>query len=105
MLLARSSGHCEIFAEGCRYTFDRVLTRGAADDTTENRCAADIFACCGTCADIVIRLEPQLATRSGYLVASGRDAASVPFLWRGSRWVLLDRDGWLTEIGDAARSA
>jgi hypothetical protein len=53
----------------------------------------------------VARLQPQLATRSGYLVAAGRDPASVPFFWRGSRWVLLDRDGWLTEIGDDARSA
>lgn len=105
MLLARSSGHCEVFAEGCRFTFDRVVNRCPADGSTENPCAAALFAACGSCADIVARLEPQLATRSGYVVAAGRDPAPVPFLWRGSRWVLLDRDGWLTEISDAARSA
>jgi hypothetical protein len=105
MLLARSSGHCEVLAEGCRFTFDCVVNRCPADGSTENPCAAALFAACGSCADIVVRLEPHLATRSGYLVAAGRDPAAVPFLWRGSRWVLLDRDGWLTEIGDAARSA
>jgi hypothetical protein len=104
-LLARSSGHCEVFAEGCRYTFDRVLNRCAAKASDQNRCAAELFAACGTCADIVAHLEPQLATRSGYRVAAGRDPASVPFLWRAFRWVLLDREGWLTEVRDDAQSA
>jgi hypothetical protein len=104
-LLARSCGHCEVFAEGCRYTFDRVANRCPAQALSESSCPAQLFAACGTCADIVAHLEPQLATRSGYLVATGRDPASVPFLWRGSRWVLLDRQGWLTEIRDNARSA
>jgi hypothetical protein len=104
-LLARSSGHCEVFAQGCRYSFDRVLDRCPAVGPTENPCPAQLFAACSACADILAHLEPQLATRSGYLVAAGRDPASVPFLWRGSRWVLLDRGGWLTELGDDARSA
>jgi hypothetical protein len=104
-LLARSSGHCEVFAQGCRYTFDRLVNRCPAVAPIENPCPAMLFAACSACAAIVSRLEPQLATRSGYLVAPGRDPASVPFLWRGSRWVLLDREGWLTEIGDDARSA
>jgi hypothetical protein len=104
-LLARSCGHCEVFAEGCRYTFDRAVNRCPNAASAENHCPADFFAACSRCADIVADLEPQLATRSGYLVAVGRDPASVPFLWRGSRWVLLDRQGWLTEIRDGARSA
>jgi Transcription factor WhiB len=104
-LLARSCGHCEVFAEGCRYSFDRVMNRRPAASAAENDCLTSVFAACGTCADIVARLAPQLAIRSGYLVMAGRDPASVPFLWRGSRWVLLDRQGWLTEIGDDARSA
>jgi len=29
----------------------------------------------------------------------------VPFYWRQSRWVLLDRDGWLTELLDQAQTA
>jgi hypothetical protein len=104
-LLARCCGHCEVFTEGCRYTFDRVMNRCPAEASAENHCAAKLFAACSACADIVSRLAPQLAARSGYLVAPGRDAASVPFIWRGSRWVLLGREGWLTEIGDGARSA
>ena len=104
-LLARSCGHCEVFAEGCRYTFDRVVNRCPTGPPGENPSPAQLFAACGACAEIVARLQPQLATRAGYLVAAGRDPASVPFHWRGSRWVLLDRDGWLTEIRDDARSA
>jgi hypothetical protein len=104
-VLARSCGHCEVFAEGCRYSFDRVLSRCPARPPGENRCPAQLFAACRECADLVAVLQPHLATRSGYLVAAGRDPAAVPFFWRGSRWVLLDRDGWLTEIGDDARSA
>jgi len=104
-LLARSCGHCEVFAQGCRYSFDRVVNRCPAAAPAETPCPTRAFAACGTCADIVARLAPQLAIRSGYLVTAGRDPASVPFLWRGSRWVLLDREGWLTESRDDARSA
>ena len=104
-LLARSSGHCEVFTESCRYTFDRVVNRCPTGPSGENHSPTELFAACGACAEMVARLQPQLASRAGYLVAAGRDPASVPFHWRGSRWVLLDRDGWLTEIRDDARSA
>jgi hypothetical protein len=104
-LLARSCGHCEVLTEGCRYTFDRVVNCCPTGPPGENLSPAQLFAACGACAEIVARLQPQLATRAGYLVAAGRAPASVPFHWRGSRWVLLDRDGWLTEIRDDTRSA
>ena len=104
-LLARGCGHCEVLTESCRYSFDRIVRRCPTGPLSENPCPAQLFAACGACAEIVARLQPQLATRAGYLVAAGRDPASVPFHWRGSRWVLLDRDGWLTEIRDDARSA
>jgi hypothetical protein len=104
-VLARSSGHCEIFTDRCRYTFDRVVSRHRSPATAENPSPAALFAACTVCADIVAQLQPQLATRSGYLIEGGRDPAGVPFHWRGSRWVLLDRDGWLTELGRAAQSA
>jgi hypothetical protein len=104
-LLARSCGHCEVFTQSCRYTFDRVVNRCPTGLLGENPSPAELFAACRACAEIVARLQPQLAARAGYLVAAGRDPASVPFHWRGSRWVLLDRDGWLTEIHDDARSA
>ena len=57
------------------------------------------------CAEVVARLEPQLATRLGYAVDAARDPALVPFHWRGARWVLLDRDGWLTEMREDAQTA
>jgi hypothetical protein len=104
-VLARSSGHCEIFTDRCRYTFDRVVARHRGRAPTENPSPAALFAACTVCADTVDELAPQLATRLGYLVDGGRDPAGVPFHWRGSRWVLLDRDGWLTELGRDAQSA
>lgn len=104
-VLARSSGHCEIFTDACRYTFDRIVRRDRGDVFAENPSPARVFAACAVCADIVADLAPQLATRLGYLVDGGRDPAGVPFHWRGSRWVLLDRDGWPTELGQDAQSA
>lgn len=104
-VLARSCGHCEVFTENCRYTCDRLMSRYLIQPVSENPSPAALFAACTVCAEIVAGLDAHLATRLGYTVASGRDPASVPFHWRGSRWVLLDRDGWLTEIRDAAQSA
>lgn len=104
-VLARSCGHCEVFAEGCRYTFDQVSSRRRSDPATENHSPAELFAACAVCAEIVACLDRQLATRLGYVVDAGRDPACVPFHWRGSRWVLLDRDGWLTETGEDAQTA
>jgi Transcription factor WhiB len=104
-VLARSCGHCEVFTDSCRYTFDRLVSRCRSEPAIENRCPAQLFAACRACAEIVAGLEPELATRLGYLVEAGRDPASVPFHWRGSRWVLLDRDGWLTEMRQDAQSA
>ncbi len=104
-VLARSSGHCEVFTESCRYTLDRVVSRRRGDIPTENPSPAELFGTCRACAEVLARLQPQLATRSGYIVDAGRDPAGVPFRWRGSRWVLLDRGGWLTELGENAQTA
>jgi len=99
--LARSCGHCEVFAEGCRHSFDRLLSRHepARDDPGPS----EVFAACAACAQIVDQMQPQLAARLGYRLDSAADPAGVPFYWRGARWVLLERDGWLTETGDDAR--
>jgi len=104
-VLARSSGHCEVLAQGCQYGFDSLQHRSPGRAVPENCSPAEVFATCRECADIVAGLQPQLATRSGYRVNPGRDPAVVPFLWRATRWVLLDRDGWLTELRDDAQSA
>jgi Transcription factor WhiB len=104
-VLARSSGHCEIVAEGCRYSFDRLMSRHRTGSTIEKPSAADVFAACTICAEMLAGLEPQLGTRWGYGIEPGRDRTLVPFRWRGSRWVLLGRDGWLTELSQTVRSA
>jgi hypothetical protein len=104
-LLARSSGHCEVLAEGCRYSFDRTVSRRPSGAPLESASPAELFAACGYCAQVVASLQPRLATRSGYVLTPGRDPAAAPFHWRGSRWVILGRDGWLTEIGDAVQTA
>jgi hypothetical protein len=104
-LLARSSGHCEVCAAGCRYGFDRAVSRRPAGASNESPSPAEVFAACQQCADTVAGLQPRLAAGSGYAVPPDRDPAAVPFHWRGARWVLLGRDGWLTEIGDHAQTA
>ncbi|MEE6140324.1 WhiB family transcriptional regulator [Mycobacterium sp. 050128] len=104
-VLARSCGHCEVFADGCRYTFDRIVRRHPGERSAENPSPTALFAACVACAEIVNSLGARWATRLGYVVNEGRDPASVPFYWRGSRWVLLDRDGWLTEVRADAQSA
>jgi hypothetical protein len=104
-VLARSSGHCEVFTESCRYTCDRYVGRCVGEAGTENPSPAELFAACAQCAELVAGLDRPLATRWGYVVEAGRDPASVPFHWRGSRWVLLARDGWLTEFSEDAQTA
>lgn len=105
-VLARSSGHCEVLGEHCRYTSDQMLTRrGDPTIPLETLSCAELFAACRACAEQLAALDPQSALRSGYLIASGRDPAEVPFQWRQTRWVLLDRHGRLSEVGSQARTA
>lgn len=104
-VLARSSGNCEVFVEGCNYTFDRLVARCTSRDHTENHSPTGVFVACELCADAIARMEPRLAKRFGYLIGASVDPASVPFYWRASRWVLLERDGWLTEIHADVRTA
>ncbi|GAA4535531.1 MULTISPECIES: WhiB family transcriptional regulator [Mycobacterium] len=105
VVLARSSGHCEVLTEHCRYTLDRCLRRTLGASVHETASAAEVFGACTVCADIVAGLDPHVGERLGYHVSPGRDPGSVPFHWRGARWVLLARDGWLTELGDDAQTA
>jgi hypothetical protein len=104
-VLVRSSGHCEVLTESCRYTCDRHISRCRSATGTETRSPAELFAACAPCAEIVAGMDRPRASRWGYVVDAGRDPASVPFRWRASRWVLLARDGWLTEISEDAQSA
>ena len=104
-VLARSSGHCEVFAEGCRYSYERLVSRLMGQQNAESCTPPDLFAACSSCADMVAALDPKLAVQFGYVADTQRSLVHVPFYWRQSRWVLLDRDGWLTEIADDAQTA
>jgi hypothetical protein len=104
-ILARSSGHCEVLADGCRYTYERLVSRHSAGRDAERSTPPELFAACNVCADMVAALDPKLAAKTGYVIDAHRDPALVPFYWRRSRWVLLDRDGWLTEKRDDAQTA
>lgn len=105
IVLARSCGHCEVLTEQCRYTFDRLVSRHSHSGPTESLSPAGLFAACGGCAELVASMQPQLAARAGYVVDTARDPATVPMRWRGTRWVLLGHDGWLTELRQDAQSA
>jgi hypothetical protein len=104
-VLARSSGHCEVMSEGCRYTYDLLVGRRSGVASPETSTPPDLFAACDICAEMVAALDPKLAARFGYVTDAHRDPAHVPFYWRRSRWVLLDRDGWLTEMSNGAQTA
>jgi hypothetical protein len=54
---------------------------------------------------MVAALDPKLTARFGYVIDTRRGPEHVPFYWRHTRWVLLDCDGWLTEISDDAQTA
>jgi hypothetical protein len=98
VVLARSCGHCEVMADGCRYTYDRLMSRRAAPRPDEHSSPAAIFAACHSCADKVDGLTHRLAIKFGYMVDVGAHPTSVPFYWRQSRWVMLDRNGSLAEL-------
>ena len=92
-------------AQGCRYTYDRVVGRRLAVPVEETSTPRELFAACNACADVVAALDPKLAAKTGYVLDNQRDPACVPFYWRRSRWVLFDRDGWLTEVADDIATA
>lgn len=104
-VLARSFGHCEVFAAGCRYTFDHLISRCQPPIVTDTASPATCFAACAPCAEAVAGLEPQLAHRLGYALGTRPDPATVPFHWRGARWVLLGHNGWLTEMHQDVQTA
>jgi hypothetical protein len=104
-VLARSCGHCEVLAEGCGYTYDRLVSRRSAVLAGEISTPPTLFAACNSCAGIVSALDPKLASQFGYVIDGRRDPTHVPFYWRQSRWVLLDCDGWLIEVTDDAQTA
>jgi hypothetical protein len=87
LVVARSSGHCEILGAHCQLSYDIMLAR-----TVDRPCApSDLFAACALCAETVAALPGTAAQRFGYRVTDGSPTA--PFFWRQTRWVLLLPDG------------
>ncbi len=98
---ARSCCHCEVMAPGCRLTSDRLARRVTAAPAGHDPGPAELYAACAACTDVLACLEPAVAHRLGYSVASKAAAAATPFYWRGSRWVVLDAAGGFADIGTA----
>lgn len=98
IVLARSSGHCEVVDDGCRITADMHTSR-LPQGSTVARSASTMFSVCLACARLICSAGYSTRAReSGYLVDSPGSASEVPFLWRGARWVRLGRDGLLREV-------
>lgn len=103
LVLARSSGHCEVFGERCQLGADRQLSRVPGVPAARSSTPAAVYAACPTCAATVADpAHRDDARRLGYLVESLGHAASAPFLWRGSRWVHFGSAGELRDLDTAA---
>lgn len=105
-VLARSSGHCEVVAYGCRFTADLQLSRIIGSTAAEETSASTVYAACRSCAQILEGVDGREAIcRLGFLIDSPTEAGSVPVYWRGTRWVLLGRAGELHETRTRQQSA
>lgn len=90
VITARSSGHCEVMTQGCRYSFDTLgsrLSNVAGADTLDAACA---YAACTPCQQALESTNPGLLRSLGYLVKPPARAAGTAFYWRQARWVYLD---------------
>ena len=103
VITARSSGHCEILAAGCRLALDTIASR--IDRCREPADAAGSYAVCRNCWAAVTRMEPQLRRRLGYTIDSLAAATSVPFYWRQSHWMRLDPAGGAAPCSPAEQIA
>jgi hypothetical protein len=84
-------------APGCSLTCERLARRVAGSSTATDPTAAELYATCHACAEVLTCLDPALRRRLGYAVTSATAAATVPFYWRQNRWVFLDAAGGLSE--------
>jgi hypothetical protein len=103
-ITARSSGHCEVMAVGCLLTTDGIATRVPGLRSSDLDDPATCYAVCRQCRSAVTSLDSRLAQRLGYLVDESRNAATVPFYWRQTRWVLLDSVGRAVPCSDMETS-
>ena len=97
-VLARSSGNCEVLADGCRFTADVHVSRIVEISAGEATSADAVYAACGPCATTFVpSLDQDEARRFGFVVDSFARTSHTPFYWRGARWVTFDRWGRLRD--------
>jgi hypothetical protein len=102
-ITARSSGHCEIMAPGCRLGLESVASRIRSCHQPPDAAAG--YAACGSCQAAVTSMEPRLQRRLGYSVDSPASAATIPFYWRQSHWMRLDPAGGAAPCAPAEQIA
>jgi hypothetical protein len=105
VIMARSSGHCEIMAADCGLDLDAIASRIPGRCRHELPHPAAGYAVCGRCQATLARMESRLSRQLGYLVDDVADAAAVPFYWRQSHWMRLDSAGGATPISTVERIA
>lgn len=104
VILARSSGHCEVMTPSCRFTFDTAASRIPGHSAWEATDASTVYAVCRPCQEALAIADTRLIRRLGYLVDPPMQPAFTPLYWRRARWVYLE-DGPVivdTEPGAAA---
>ncbi len=105
VITARSSGHCEIMGPDCALGLEAIASRIQGRCGRELAGAAAGYAVCQSCQGAVARMEPRLSQQLGYIVDNLANAATVPFYWRQSRWMLLDSAGGAAPCTVVQRSA
>lgn len=93
VIVERSSGRCEVMAEGCTFTATAIHHRrprgmGGSRRPDTNR-ASNGLATCDSCHRRVESLRDESRSR-GWLVMQNQPPAGVPVVYRGQRTLLLD---------------
>ncbi|WP_204805996.1 WhiB family transcriptional regulator [Mycobacterium riyadhense] len=90
IIMARSSGHCEVMTRQCRYTLDTLGSRIPERSGWDVADASAAYAACRPCLEVMKTTDPRLARRLGFVVDAPRRPGFVPLYWRQARWVYLD---------------
>ena len=98
VIIARSSGHCEVMTPVCRYTFDTLGSRIPSQSAREAQDASTAYAVCRPCQWALSIAEPQLIRRLGYIVDPPRNPAFAPVYWRQAHWVYLDGGATVLDV-------
>ena len=105
LVLGRSSGQCEIFGAGCQLVSDVQCSRVVGMSTRQASSASSIFAACRRCSETLGTAPEADLEALGYVIESPGRASSVPFRWRGARWVLLEAQGALRQVHGDSQTA